>query len=283
MGRGEWLEPIDLKRDDELGELATEINRSAGLIEDNRNELQEKNRDLDSYSYTLAHDLRAPLRSISSFSQILEMDAREKLTEDELDALARIIKASQRMSTLIDDILELSRISNRDIDIQYISLSHLAELIVKQFREADADRDVSIEVEKGMMTRGDPQLLRLVLENLLGNAWKYTRKKEKAIIKFGSTHQGVGLSAVTVYYIRDNGVGFDMEYVDKLFKPFQRLHNNTDYEGTGIGLASVKRMIERHEGRIWIQSVINQGTTIYFTLWEYPEDSIVEAETLLTE
>jgi len=278
MGRGEWYEPIDLDRNDELGELAEEINRSANLIEDSRNKLQEKNRDLDSYSYTLAHDLRAPLRSISSFAQILEMDAREKLSDEERDSLTRITKASQRMSFLIDDVLELARLSNRKISLQNISLEQIAWSVIEQFRRSNADRDVNVEIDKDMIVKGDPQLLRLVLENLLGNAWKYTRKSKQAEIKFGSVSQGTGSDAVTVYFIRDNGVGFDMKYVDKLFKPFQRLHKEKDYEGTGIGLASVRRMIERHEGQVWIQSVMNQGTSVFFTLWEWPEDSFVEVE-----
>lgn len=278
IGKGEWLEPVVVNRDDELGELAKEINRSAVMVENSRNELEQKNRDLDSYSYTLAHDLRAPLRSISSFSQILEMDAREKLAGDELDALARIIKASQRMSALIDDILELSRISNRDVDVKSLSLSHLAQSIIKQIKEVDSERDVKFDIEEGIIVKGDPQLLRLVLENLLGNAWKYSQKTEHAIIKFGSMQQTNNNKSITVYYIQDNGTGFDMQYVDKLFKPFQRLHKDSDYEGTGIGLASVKRMIERHEGRVWIDSALNKGTTIYFTLWEWPEDSVLEHE-----
>ena len=265
IGRGEWLKPVEVNRNDELGELAAEINRSAVMIEENRNALQQKNRDLDSYSYTLAHDLRAPLRSISSFSQILEMDAKEKLSEDELDALSRIIKASQRMSALIDDILELSRISNREIEVKSLSLSHLADKIVEQLRTSEPERNVRFEIEEGMIVKGDPQLLRLVLENILGNAWKYSQKTEYASIKFASKSDN---NTGTVYYISDDGVGFDMQYVDKLFKPFQRLHKDSEFEGTGIGLASIKRMIERHEGRVWIESEVNKGTTIYFTLWD---------------
>lgn len=278
MGRGEQLTPIKTLRNDELGELAKQVNRSALVIETSRSKLEQKNRDLDAYSYTLAHDLRAPLRSISSFAQILEIDAGDKLADDDKDALSRIIKASKRMSALIDDILELSRLSNREIDIQNISLSHIAKTVIQQFQEADAVRNISFEINQDITVKGDPQLLRLVLENLLGNAWKYSRKNENTIIRFGS----ISKDNVTIYFISDNGIGFDMQYAGKLFKPFQRLHTTDEYEGTGIGLASVKRMIERHEGAIWIQSAENQGTTVYFTLWQVPNEAITESENLFS-
>lgn len=282
MGRGEWLQPIVLGRDDELNDLANEINRSAEMIENHRDELQQKNRDLDAYSYTLAHDLRAPLRSISSFSQILEIDAKDKLADDELDALTRIIKASQRMSALIDDILELSRISNREIKVSELSLSDMIESIAGQIRETNVYCDASINIEKDVSVKGDAQLLRLVFENLLGNACKYSQKEDSAKVDFGVIYQAADgeSKSSTIYYVRDNGIGFNMKYVDKLFKPFQRLHKSSDFEGTGIGLASVKRMIERHEGRVWIKSAMNVGTTVFFTLWEYPDDSVVESDLL---
>ena len=282
MGRGVWLQPIVLGRDDELNDLANEINRSAEMIENHRDELQQKNRDLDAYSYTLAHDLRAPLRSISSFSQILEIDAKDKLADDELDALTRIIKASQRMSALIDDILELSRISNREIKVSELSLSDMIESIAGQIRETNVYCDASINIEKDVSVKGDAQLLRLVFENLLGNACKYSQKEDSAKVDFGVIYQAADgeSKSSTIYYVRDNGIGFNMKYVDKLFKPFQRLHKSSDFEGTGIGLASVKRMIERHEGRVWIKSAMNVGTTVFFTLWEYPDDSVVESDLL---
>ena len=273
MGTGDTLSPIQLNRNDELGVLAIEMNRAAKQIEKGRDELEEKNRDLEAYSYTLAHDLRAPLRSITSFSQILEMDAVDKLEEDELDALHRIIAASKRMSALIDDILELARISNRDIEMQNISLSLLAESIIAQFKENDPQRDVHIEIRPNMKTNGDPQLLRLILENLLGNAWKFTKDKESAEIKFDFINNKDGV----IFFVRDNGIGFDMKYEDKLFKPFQRLHKSEDFQGTGIGLASVKRMIERHNGRIWIHSIADHGTSLFFTLWHYPDKSVTDS------
>jgi signal transduction histidine kinase len=262
MGEGNVLVTAPLDREDELGELAIEMKKSADLIQNSRTSLEEKNRDLEAYSYTLAHDLRTPLRSISSFAQILEMDAKGKLNEEENSFLERIIQASKRMSELIDDILELSRISNRDITLTHISLSDLAETIMEQFRQTHENRDADIIIAKEIYWEADAQLMRLVLENLLGNAWKYTGKKEHTQIEFGSQKR----DNKTVYFVRDNGVGFDMQFVDKLFSPFQRLHSYDEYEGTGIGLASVKRMIERHFGKIWIESKVDVGTTVYFTL-----------------
>ncbi|MFC2074193.1 ATP-binding protein [Campylobacterota bacterium] len=262
IGKGDLLSVVPFKRDDELGELAKEMKRSAELIQKNKSKLEEKNRDLEAYSYTLAHDLRTPLRSISSFAQILEMDAQEKLNEEEKSFIQRIVQASKRMSALIDDILELSRISNRDITLNKVCLSDLAKTIIVQFKETFEERNVNTIIEEGLYAVADGQLLQLVLENLLGNAWKYTGKNEYTEIEFGS----LKVDDETVYFIRDNGVGFDMKYVNKLFSPFQRLHSFEEFEGTGIGLASVKRIIERHLGRIWIESKVDVGTTVYFTL-----------------
>jgi len=247
MGRGEPLDPINLNRNDELNELAVEINRSATIIESNRNELQKKNHELNSYSNALAHDLRTPLRSICSFSQILEMEAHKKLDKDELDALTRITKASEHMSELIDDILEFSHISSCNINIRDLSLSHIAETITDKWKKEDSDHLINLEIDKNMITMGDSHFLRLALENLLDNARKYSQKNTHVKIKFGSLSQGNGDKAMTVYFIRDNGIGFDMQYADKLFQPFQRLHKNSDYEGTGIGLALVRRIIDRHK------------------------------------
>ena len=276
MGLGEKLPPMDIQRNDELGVLAKEMKRSAKLIEGHRKTLETKNRDMEAYSYTLAHDLRSPLRSITSFSQILEMDAFDKLNDEEKDSLTRIINASKRMSTLINDILELSRISNREIRMQEISLTSVANSFIETLRttESDTQRKVDVAVEHDMMTEGDPQLIRLVLENLIGNAWKYSRHTEKAKISFGSKV----VEQKKLYYIKDNGAGFDMQYANKLFKPFQRLHKKDEFEGTGIGLASVKRMIERHNGQVWIQSAVNIGTTVFFTLNELPSDKILNVE-----
>ena len=268
LGKGDQLPAFSLDRDDELGELAKEMQKSAELIQSSQKKLKIKNSDLEAYSYTLAHDLRAPLRSITSFSQIIEMESKDRLNEEELGFLDKIIKASKRMAHLIDDILELSRVSNRELSVQNISLSQMSESIVERLKETSEERSSHIEIAKDIEVEGDSQLLRLILENLLGNAWKYTSRKDYTEIEFGV--EVLGRS--TVYFIRDNGVGFDMEYVNKLFRPFQRLHTSEEFEGTGIGLASVKRMVARHHGRIWITSMVDIGTTVYFTLWDTPKD-----------
>ena len=255
---------IDINRNDELGILAVEMEKSAKLITTHRQKLEAKNNDLESYSYTLAHDLRSPLRSITSFSQILEMDCQDKLNEEELGFLNRIINASKRMSNLIDDILELSRLSNREISIKKINLSMIANSVIANLKETDVNKNFEIYIEDDIFANGDSQLFKIIFENLLGNAWKYSSKNETIVINFRKDIE----NGVDVYKIEDKGIGFDMKYSDKLFKPFQRLHSSKEFEGTGIGLASVKRMLERHSGKIWINSQPNKGTTVSFTLWQ---------------
>ncbi|MDA7816642.1 ATP-binding protein [Sulfurimonas sp.] len=254
---------LDIKRSDELGILAVEVQKSAQEIEKHRRNLESTNKDLESYSYTLAHDLRSPLRSITSFSQILEMDCKDKLNEEELGFLNRIVASTKRMSHLIDDILELARLSNRDIMVKELNLTALANDVLNNLIETNNIENVDIDIQEGLSIEGDYQLFKLILENLFGNALKYSSKKSHIIISLTKTI----VDGIDTYEVKDNGVGFDIQYVDKLFKPFQRLHKSDDYEGTGIGLASVKRMIERHGGSIWIDSIENEGTTIYFNLW----------------
>jgi len=264
MGRKSSHTDIFIDRKDELGVLGDEMNRSAHLIEDNRLALEQKNRDLESYSYTLAHDLRTPLRSIASFSQILKMDAESKLNEEEKDILDRIVNSSKRMSTLINDILELSKLSNSQPKVEKVCLSHMVKKIMSELKTTEPERKIEAIIKENIYANGDPQLLMLVLENLLQNAFKYSRLNTVSHIKFGETSK----DGSPIYYVRDDGVGFDMTFSNKLFKPFQRLHREDEFEGTGIGLASVNRLIELHEGRVWIESELNKGTTVYFTLWE---------------
>jgi len=266
IGEGNALEAPPLNRTDELGSLAVQLKKSSELIEENKKALEEKNSELEAFSYTLAHDLRSPLRSIASFSQILREEFKDKLDREGLDFLERILNASNRMSILIEDILNLSRITKSEIIISRVSLSDLAQTIMDQLKRRDDKRKFNVIIKSDMFADGDIQLLGLVLENILGNAWKYTGKNTLTEIEFGSKMQ----DGLNVYFIRDNGAGFDMKYVDKLFKPFQRLHMSADFEGTGVGLTSVKRMITRHNGRIWIESLKDIGTTVYFTLWETP-------------
>jgi PAS domain S-box-containing protein len=226
-------------------------------------DLQASNKELESYSYSIAHDLRTPLRAITSFSQILTEDAKGRLNADDMDHLRRIASAGKRMSQLIDDILELSRITRSELRFKTVNLSAKSAEIISRLTQSQPDKAVQCEVEQNLIVKGDARLLEIALQNLIDNAWKYTRDRAPAKIKLGmfkNTHDD------PVYYIKDNGAGFDMAYYDKLFKPFHRLHSPQEFEGTGIGLATVQRIIQRHGGRIWAEAEINNGATFYFTL-----------------
>ena len=259
------LMDIDTQRKDELGILAVEMKRSSELLYQHRKQLEATNYDLESYSYTLAHDLRSPLRAITSFSQILEMDCQEKLDSEDREYLERIINASKRMSVLIDDILELSRQSSSDINAtENLNLSLIATHVIDALKETNTEnKELKISIQDNVLARADAELFKIIFENLLGNAWKYSSKNDFIEISFTATTE----NGETIYTIKDSGVGFDMKYVNKLFKPFQRLHRVEEFEGTGIGLASVKRMIKRHNGKIWIESEENVGTSVHFSLW----------------
>ncbi len=224
--------------------------------------LEETNKELETFSYSVSHDLRAPLRAIDGFSLALLQDHAQKLDATGQDCLQRIRSATQRMGQLIDDLLNLSRVTQAEMRHETLSLSTLADPVMSALRKADPDRDVKVIIEKEMKVIGDARLLQIVLENLLGNAWKFTSKCSKPEIQVGSTQQ----NGEKVYFVRDNGAGFDMAYAQKLFGAFQRLHTEKEYPGTGIGLATVRRIIHRHGGRIWAEGAVNQGATFYFTL-----------------
>jgi PAS domain S-box-containing protein len=225
-------------------------------------DLEASNKELESYSYSIAHDLRAPLRSIVSFSQILQEDTKDLLTSEDLDHLRRVISAGKRMSRLIDEILELSRITRTELHYEPVNLSKLSHEILYQLRHTDPEKQVKWTVHDNLNVIGDARLLEVALQNLIENAWKYTRDTSPAHIEIGSE----SFQGETAYFVKDNGVGFHMEHANKLFKPFHRLHSPKEYEGTGIGLATVQRIIQRHGGRVWAKSVENQGATFYFTL-----------------
>ena len=227
-----------------------------------RKELEQVNQELEMFAYSISHDLRAPLRSIDGFSLALLEDHAEQLDHEGEDYLRRIRAASKRMASMIDAILHLSRIGRYEMRRKQVNLSALAQDIAADLKVTDPDRQVEFVIAEGVVVSGDPTLLRIALENLIGNAWKFTQRLESARIEFGVMRRG----KKTVYYVRDDGVGFDMKYVDKLFVPFQRLHSTMEYTGTGIGLASVQRVVRRHGGDIWAESVLNKGTTFYFTL-----------------
>jgi two-component system CheB/CheR fusion protein len=225
-------------------------------------ELEAVNRELEAFIYSISHDLRAPIRSMSGFARILVEDYAGILDKQGLDYLARIHRGSEKMTHLIDDLLHLSRVSRQDMEKTEVDLSLIAASIISDMRETDPERSVEVSIEKDLTSQADRRLIELVLSNLLGNAWKFTSKTENPRIEFGAFEQ----EGKTVYFIRDNGAGFDPNYVDKLFRPFHRLHSEIEFEGTGIGLTIVDRIIRRHGGTVWAESDIGKGATVYFTL-----------------
>jgi light-regulated signal transduction histidine kinase (bacteriophytochrome) len=228
-------------------------------------ELKAVNKELEAFSYSVSHDLRAPLRSIDGFSQALLEDCLEQLDTTGQDYLRRIRSATQRMGQLIDDLLTLSRVTRSDMRKETVDLSQLASRICTQLQQAHPDRQVEFVIQPGLVIQGDVRLLQVVLENLLNNAWKFTSRQLQGRIEFGITEQKNGIPA---YFVRDDGVGFDMAYVDKLFKPFQRLHRMHEFSGNGVGLATVQRIVHRHGGRVWAEGNSGQGATFYFALAE---------------
>jgi PAS domain S-box-containing protein len=225
-------------------------------------QLKAFNSELETFSYSISHDLRAPLRAIDGFSQILLEDYEDRLDAEGKSYLRRVSAASRRMGQLIDDLLDLSRMTRGQMRRERVNLSALAQAIVEEFRNTQPKHDVEVIVEEGLVANGDGSLLRAVLENLLGNAWKFTKNQPHPRIEFGLLEN----EDTPTYYVRDNGVGFDMAYADKLFGAFQRLHSVSEYEGTGIGLATVQRIIHRHGGRVWAEGQVGQGATFFFTL-----------------
>lgn len=207
--------------------------------------------------------MRAPLRSIDGFSQALLEDCLDQLDATGQDYLRRIRFASQRMGQLIDDLLTLSRVTRSDMSRESIDLSRLASRICTNLQQAHPEQQVEFVVQPGLVAQGDARLLQVVLDNLLNNAWKFTSRQLQAKIEFGAIAQENGIPA---YFVRDDGVGFDMVYVDKLFRPFQRLHGMNEFSGNGIGLATVQRIVHRHGGRVWAEGALARGATFYFTL-----------------
>jgi len=231
------------------------------LARDNT-ELQALNKELEAFSYSVSHDLRAPLRAIDGFSQALLEDQAERLDESGRDSLMRVRRAAQRMGVLIDDLLKLARITRAELTVDDIDLSALAREIVEDLQAGAPQRQAEFVIASGLSVRGDPRLMRVALENLLSNAWKFTAGREPARIEFGATVADGG----PAYFVRDNGVGFDMAYAVKLFGAFQRLHDSHRFPGTGVGLATVQRIIHKHGGRVWAHAESDKGATFYFAL-----------------
>ena len=227
------------------------------------NDLKAVNQELEAFSYSVSHDLRAPLRAIDGFSQILLKEHAGQLDEKGLDRLGRVRRGAQRMGELIDDLLKLSRVTRAELKVQRVDLGGLATEVVEALRKQEPERSVTLDIAPNLDAEADPKLLRIALDNLLGNAWKFTARRQAARIE-------VGRENATTFFVRDNGAGFDMAYADKLFGAFQRLHDATEFPGTGIGLATVQRVIHKHGGRIWAESAPEAGATFRFTLGTRP-------------
>jgi len=274
--------------EDELGTLTDAFNQMLGRIEEQKKELQQHakileqrvaertgelekraaelqaaNSELDAFAYSVSHDLRAPLRSIDGFSQVLLEDYATQLGDAGRDSLQRVRAASQRMATLIDDLLKLARVTRAEMRTERIDLSGRAREVVAEIeRTTTDDRHVEFVIAPGLEAHGDSRLLRVVLDNLLRNGWKYTAKRPQPRVEFTAQDE----NGDRVFVIKDNGAGFDMQYADKLFGVFQRLHSAAEFEGTGVGLATVRRIINRHGGRIWAEGAVDKGASFYFTL-----------------
>jgi PAS domain S-box-containing protein len=238
---------------------------NAALVQ-HATELEAVNKELESFSYSVSHDLRAPLRSIDGYSQIVLEDYSGKLDRDGLEYLERIRASSQDMAQLIDDILNLSRITRTEIHLDKVNLSKLAQEVTLELKKQNPNRMVEFIIAPGLEGYGDIHLLKLVFDNLLGNAFKFTGKRTLGKIEFGVTQY----NGEQAYFVRDNGAGFDMAHIDKLFKPFQRLHSKEDFPGTGIGLASVLNIVRRLGGKVWAEGQEDKGATFYFTLQQIP-------------
>ncbi len=247
--------------EDEIRRLNSDLERR---VRERTSELTAANRELESFAYSISHDLRAPLRSIDGFSHLLSTEYDTRLDDKGRGYLDRVRRAAQRMGTLIDDLLELSRVTRQEMRRLPVDLSQLAAELIDERSRSEPTHRVAVQIAPGCATVGDPQLLRVMLQNLLENAWKYSAKVTAPIIEFGVEEQ----RGERVFFVRDNGVGFDMKYVDRLFTPFQRLHRPEEFEGTGVGLASVSRVVRRHGGRIWAESAPGKGAVFRFTLGE---------------
>ena len=260
----------------ELAKKNAQLRRQAELLRDSEQaardlaetraelvrDLEHKNRELESFSYAVSHDLRAPLRRIESFSRAVLESQAGRLEPTGQHFLERVREASQQMSELIDNVLYLSRVTRAELREHEVDLSGLVTLLLERMQEAEPARKVETRVRPGIVVNGDGQLLRIAIQNLLDNAWKFTGKEPSPKIEFGTS----SVAGEQTYFVRDNGAGFNMAYVDRLFGPFQRLHPATDFPGSGIGLATVQRIIHRHGGRIWAEGMEGQGATFHFTL-----------------
>jgi light-regulated signal transduction histidine kinase (bacteriophytochrome) len=262
------LVALTLELEQRVDERTKELRAAHRALEESNAELQQMtlylqtaNQELEAFSYSVSHDLRTPLQAVLGFSELLAERCESQLDGQGKQYLERLRTGCYRMVDLIEDLLMLSHISRREMHHERVDLSLLAKSITSTLAMTQPRRRVSFDITEGLVTTGDTGLLRVVLENLLGNAWKFTGKKRRAHIAFGCSENPL------VYFVRDNGAGFKMADAAQLFSAFQRLHSDRDYPGSGIGLATVQRIISRHSGRIWAEATVGQGATFYFTLF----------------
>jgi signal transduction histidine kinase len=249
----------DVTHNSRTEEKIRRLNRS---LREQSKRLEEANQELGAFTASASHDLRAPLRAIKGFSAALLEDYSPRIDDMGKEYLNRIIRAGRTMEELIDSLLQFAHLREMAIRSGTVDLSALANGFSAELKAGESDRNVEFKIQEKLVVSADPELMKIVIQNLIRNAWKFTAAKAEARIEFGCIKQ----DPIPCYYVRDNGVGFDMAYAHKLFQPFQRLHSASDFPGSGIGLAMVRRILSRHDGKIWAQSEVGQGTTFYFTL-----------------
>jgi signal transduction histidine kinase len=271
VAAGNWNYKLAIASNDEIGEMSRNfdamthsLRMSFAQIERSNQELAALNQEIEAFSYSVSHDLRGPLRSMDGFSQALLEDYGDKLDEEAKDSLQRIRAASQRMGRLIDELLGLSRVTRAELTLKPVNLSEVAREIAESLAQQQPTRAVQWEIEEGLTVHADKALIQIAMQNLLENAWKFTSKTDKPVIRIGALER----DGKRECFVADNGVGFDMAYADRLFGAFQRLHHESEFPGTGIGLAIVQRIFRRHAGRIWVQAKPGLGATFFFQLKE---------------
>lgn len=243
-------------------ELSHEEERLKVKVDERTRELFAANQELEKFSYSVSHDLRAPLRAVSGFSDILLEDCADTVDESCKEYLQLIKGNTVKMGSLIEDMLQLSRITRKELELENIEISLLAHEILERYQYSEPERQVEIKIADNLVCRGDRGLIIIVMENLLGNAWKYSAKKDVSKIEFGYVNK----DGEVIYFVKDNGAGFNMDYKNKLFEAFKRLHSDSEFQGTGVGLATVARVIEKHKGKVWAESEVDKGSTFYFNL-----------------